>query len=157
MSLLRPRRLSERQQQLARISLFSQLERGQLRIVDHLLHERHYTAGEVIFDAGEEGQGIYLVLQGSVGIFRPGVSPQPMLRLATVNAGSFFGELSLLGDTPRVAQARAESDCRLGVISRSDFMGLLDTHAHIASRISLQLARHLGGLLRQNAVAGSVQ
>lgn len=154
MSLLRPRRLSERQQQLAKISLFTQLDMGQLRIVDHLLHERHYTAGEVIFDAGEEGQGIYLVLQGEVGIFRPG---QPAQRLATVGVGSFFGELSLLGDAPRIAQARAESDCRLGVISRADFISLLDTHARIASRVSLQLARHLGDLLRQSAVAGAVQ
>lgn len=154
MPLLRPRRLSERQQQLATISLFAQLDSAQLRIVDHLLHERHYTAGEVIFDAGEEGQGIYLILQGEVGIYRPEL---PAQRLAAVGSRSFFGELSLLGDAPRVAQARADSDCRLGVISRADFMGLLDTHARIASRISLQLARHLGGLLRQNAVSGAVQ
>jgi CRP-like cAMP-binding protein len=54
----------------------------------------------------------------------------------------------LLDDMPRMAQARAETACTLAVMARGEFLGLLETHAVIASKISLQLARHLGQRLR---------
>jgi len=47
-----------------------------------------------------------------------------------------------------MAQARALDDSTLAVMFRGEFVGLLQTHALIASKISLQLARHLGQRLR---------
>ena len=66
---------SPRLKRLESISLFRGLTRRELNIIEMMLHERYYLAGEVIFDAGEEGQGIYIVLQGRVGIFNPDTSP----------------------------------------------------------------------------------
>ncbi|MEI7771447.1 MAG: transketolase C-terminal domain-containing protein [Chloroflexales bacterium] len=48
------------------LSLFVNLTPAELQIVDGLLHERDYLAGEVIFDEGEEGQAIYIVASGDV-------------------------------------------------------------------------------------------
>lgn len=64
-----------------------------------------------------------------------------------------FGELALLDGTPRSAQARAEEDCVLAVLARADFVGLVETHAVIASKIALQLARALGQKLREHYLA----
>ena len=69
--------------------------------------------------------------------------------IAELSAGQFFGELALLDDAPRMAQVRAAEDCTLAVFFREDFLGLLQTHAGIASKISLQLARHIGQRLRE--------
>ncbi|GAB4166495.1 MAG: hypothetical protein Fur0039_03390 [Rhodocyclaceae bacterium] len=132
--------------QLARVGLFSDLKPRELRIIDGLLHERSYLAGEVIFDEGEEGQALYIILEGRVLICRQG-DPEGG-RIAELGAGDFFGDLALLGDAPRAAQARAAAACRLAVFFRADFMSLLETHAAIASRVSLRLARQLGERLR---------
>lgn len=136
---------SPRLKRLRRISLFQELSLRELAVVDLLLYERQYLAGEVIFDAGEDGQGIYFTLDGKVGIFHPHRGGQPLVELG---GGSFFGELGLLDDSPRMAQARALEDCTLVMMFRREFRELLQTHALIASKISLRLATHLGQRLR---------
>lgn len=40
------------------LSLFTDLSPGELRLVEHLMHERTYLSREVIFDEGEEGHAI---------------------------------------------------------------------------------------------------
>ena len=54
---------------------------------------------------------------------------------------------------PRSAQARAGSATELAVLFRGDFERLMESHAHIATQIAMQLARHLGQRLRQMVVA----
>jgi CRP/FNR family transcriptional regulator, cyclic AMP receptor protein len=128
--------------QIRLLSLFATLSQRELRIIDGLLHDRHYLKDEVIFDHGEEGQALYVVLSGRVLICRQG---EPTTgRIAEIPAGALFGELALLGGAPRVAQARAAEDCVLAALSRADFTRLVETHGAIASKVALQLARDLG-------------
>ena len=132
---------------LREIPLFSDLTAGELRIVDNLLHERTFVNDEIVFDEGEEGQAIYFILKGRVLICRQGRPVDGAI--AELSAGQFFGELALLDDAPRMAQVRAAQDCTLAVFFREDFLGLLNTHAGIASKISLQLSKHIGRRLRE--------
>ena len=150
-NLFRPRKTTPRLERLRNLSLFVNLTPGELQIVDGLLHERNYLEGEVIFDEGEEGQAIYIVAAGDVLICRQGQGEAG--RMAQLGAGTFFGELALLDNSPRSAQARAATACQLIVFFRDDFVGLLDTHARIASKISRELARHLGARMRDMALA----
>ena len=155
-NLFRPRKTTPRLERLRNLSLFVNLTPGELQIVDGLLHERDYLPGEVIFDEGEEGQAIYIVAAGDVLICRQGQGEAG--RLAQLGPGTFFGELALLDKSPRSAQARAATACQLIVFFRDDFVGLLDTHARIASKISRELAHHLGARMRDMAlVAGAYQ
>lgn len=166
--LFGPTKSSPRLERLHGLSLFVNLTAGELRIVDGLLHERSYLPGEVIFDEGEEGQAIYIIASGEVLISRqeqvenmvaPSGSDLPRRRqgdtgrVAQLGPGTFFGELALLDNSPRSAQARAASACQVIVFFRDDFVGLLDTHARIASKISRQLACHLGARMRAMAQA----
>jgi CRP/FNR family cyclic AMP-dependent transcriptional regulator len=66
--------------------------------------------------------------------------------------GAFFGEVSLLDQSLRTAQARAIEDTRIVVLFRAEFLSLLETHSNIASRISFQLARVLAARLRQAVI-----
>jgi len=136
---------------LRQLSLFATLSRSELRVVDGLLNERGYLKGEIIFDEGEEGQTVYVIISGRVLICRQG-EPETG-KITEIDAGVVFGELALLDDAPRAAQARAADDCVLASLSRGDFESLLDTHAVIASKISLQLARQLGRQLRERSAA----
>jgi CRP/FNR family transcriptional regulator, cyclic AMP receptor protein len=126
--------------------LFSTLTPLELKIVDGLLHERRYLADEIVFDEGEEGQALYLITAGRVVISRAqGGARQVVTELS---AGSVFGDLALLDETPRNAQAKAIDNCELAVFFRADFMGLMETDAVIGYKISLALARLIGQRLR---------
>jgi len=146
LGLFRPKPVAPRLERIRSLFLFVDLTPGELAIVDGLVHERPFLKDEVIFDEGDEGQAIYIVLEGEVVICRQGRPDDG--RLALLGPGTFFGELALLDQGPRAAQARAASDCRLLVLFREDFMGLLDTQARIASKVGRQLARHLGQRMR---------
>lgn len=131
---------------LAGMELFRDLSARDLGIVEAFAHERQFLAGEVIFDEGEEGQALYVIVRGKVAICLHGAFEKP---LAELGAGAFFGELGLLDGSPRSAQVRAIEPTELVVLSASDYERLMESHARIASRIALQLARHLGQRLRR--------
>ena len=148
LKLFPDRALPKRLRELKKMGLFSDLTRRDVRVVDGFMHERNYLNGEVIFDEGEQGEAFYLVLEGEVLICHQGQTDEP---IATLGAGQFFGELALLDDAPRSAQARANDDCTLLVLFRGDFLGLMQSHGLIASKIAMQLARLLGARLRASS------
>ena len=131
--------------ELKKLALFVDLNSREMKIVNGFMHERRYLKDEVIFDEGEEGQAIYFILDGKVLVCHQGAMEQPV---AVLERGDFFGELALLDGAPRGAQVKAAENCLLAVFFRGDFLGLMHSHAVIASKIALQLARHLGLRLR---------
>jgi len=138
--------MSPRLLRLKESALFSTLTPLELKIVDRLMHERRYLADEIIFDEGEEGQALYQVMSGRVIISRHLDAGREVV--AELSAGSFFGDLALLDNSPRNAQTRALDNCELAVFFRADFMGLMETDPVIGYKISLALARHIGRRLR---------
>ena len=148
LKLFPDRTLPKRLRELNKMGLFAELSRREVRVVDGFMHERAYLKDEIIFDEGEQGEAFYLVLEGQVLICRQGEVDQP---IATLGVGQFFGELALLDDAPRSAQARAADNCTLLVLFRGDFLGLMQSHGLITSKIAMQLARPLGARLRVSA------
>lgn len=138
--------LSPRLHRLKNSALFHSLTALELKIVDGLMHERRYLTDEIVFDEGEEGQALYLVTSGRVVISRSHGSGFNVV--AELGPGSVFGDLALLDDSPRNAQARAMENCELAVFFRADFLGLMETDAVIGYKISLNLARLIGQRLR---------
>jgi CRP/FNR family cyclic AMP-dependent transcriptional regulator len=135
-----------RLQLLKNVVLFKDLSMRDLAMVSSLMHERQYLADEVIFDEGEEGQGLFLVLKGRVKITLPADADNVLIELGP---GAFFGEVALLDQSIRTAQARAIEDTQIVALFRAEFYSLLETHSTIASRISFQLAKVLAARLRQ--------
>ena len=145
--LFKPPALSPRRLRLKESALFATLTPLELKIVDGLMHERRYLADEIIFDEGEEGQALYLVMSGRVLVSREVGAGREVV--AELSAGSFFGDMALLDNTPRNAQTRALENCEVAVFFRADFMGLMETDAVIGYKIALALARHIGSRLRE--------
>lgn len=146
--------LSPRLHRLKNSALFSSLTALELRIVDGLMHERRYLSEEIVFDQGEEGQALYLITSGRVAISRS--NGKDFEVVAELGPGSVFGDLALLDDSPRNAQARAMENCQLAVFFRADFLSLMETDAIIGYKISLALARLIGQRLR-DWMSGSPQ
>jgi CRP/FNR family transcriptional regulator, cyclic AMP receptor protein len=147
MRLMQMRPLPERLARLRSVSLFATLNPRELGIVAGFLHDREYASGEIIFDEGEEGQALYVVFTGEVLICRPGHRESG--RLAALGPGTFFGDLALLDNAPRAAQAVAATPSHLGVFFRSDFQNVLETDARAATKLYRQLAHLLARRLRE--------
>ncbi len=123
---------------LRHVPLFSDLTTNELRTLNDLLHQRDYVKNEIIFDQNEEGQAIYFILTGKVGITRQSSTKHARQgkMIAALDVGQFFGERALLEDAPRIAQAHAVEDSLLAVLFREDFLRLVHTHPAIAQKIS---------------------
>jgi CRP-like cAMP-binding protein len=130
------------------VPLFSSLTTRELRKLEPLFHDRRYSPGEVVFEQGEEGLGMYVIVTGKVNITSQSKGKQAKV-LAELGVGHFFGELALLDGAPRTATATATEPCRLVGFYRTEFLDILETHGRMGTKISLQLARMTGARLRQ--------
>jgi hypothetical protein len=81
----------------------------------------HFQAGEVVFDQGDVGDRIYMIASGRVEVVRDDQV------LATLGAGDVFGEMALLGNTPRSATIRCVEPVRLLSLPRRDFALLAES------------------------------
>ena len=146
LGFLKSSTLSPRQLRLQNTVLFRSLKPLEIKLVDGLMHERRYLSNEIVFDEGEEGQALYLVMSGHVQISRTHSRGRQIV--GELGPGNFFGDMALLDNSPRSAQVRALDACELAVFFRDDFVALMETDAVIGYKISLALARHIGQRLR---------
>jgi CRP-like cAMP-binding protein len=94
-------------------------------------------AGQVLVQAGDQGVGMFVVLDGSVVVERRD------LRIE-VGRGGFFGELSLLvPDSPRIARVRAKTDARVLAVPRQTFDFLVETEPAFTRVLLRELAARL--------------
>src|SRR5437667_2405740 len=136
----------DRIQFLKTVPFFDRLSNRQLKSVSDIMFERKYDANESIFEEGQPGAALFLILDGKVAveIFRE----TSTTRLAVLEKGAFFGEMALLDDTPRSATARALERTRTLALYRNDLNGLVYRHPRTACRIYRSLAGMIGDRLR---------
>ena len=86
---------THRSARLGALPLFANLTATELKVVDGLLHERRFLKDEVVFDEGDEGQAIYIIIEGKVLICRQG---QPVAgRIDEIGAGTSEIRRMLIG------------------------------------------------------------
>jgi CRP-like cAMP-binding protein len=124
---------------LKALSLFKRLTTRELRGLDELLHERSYQKDEVIFDEGDMGLGLFIVVSGRVKIES---SHAALKRLAPeCGPGDFFGELALFEEAQRTARAVALEPTRILALFRREFFSLLERDHGIGVKILFELSR----------------
>jgi CRP-like cAMP-binding protein len=134
--------------QLKQIALFEGLNSPQLAKVTGIFTERHFEAGERIFEEGEQGDQFFVILEGRVRISKmiQGIGEEA---LAILEHGSYFGEMALIDDTPRSADAIAHTSCTLGIIRRETLDGLMFTDKEIGYTLLWTFVRTLAVRLRE--------
>jgi CRP/FNR family cyclic AMP-dependent transcriptional regulator len=133
---------------LSKIGLFSSLQPTYLRRIAALGLEEDYAPDALIFKEGAVGDKVYLIISGAVRISRtvPGMGEEA---LAVLRAGNHFGEMALIDDFPRSADARAHEACRLFVIRKEDLEDLLFVDRDLAYDLLWSFVRTLSGRLRE--------
>jgi CRP-like cAMP-binding protein len=75
---------------------------------------------------GELSWGLYLIVDGIVGIFKTNKLTGSLYDVGQLRAGSFFGEMSLIDENPRSATVRSLTNCELFYISKETFIAFLN-------------------------------
>ena len=98
-------------------------------------------AGELVFREGDLGTEMYIVHEGQVEILKQMQDGER--KLALLEKGDFFGEMSILEDLPRAASAKAVTAVKLLLINGTTFDQMLRTNPEIAVRMMRKLSRRL--------------
>jgi len=140
--------LTEREAQLARVAFFDGLTREALALIANATTEESHATGTKIFQYGDVGDKLFIILEGKIRISREiaGVGEEA---LAVLGQGEVFGEMSLVDEFPRSADARVHERCRLLVMSKEEFDNLLFVHKDLAYEVLWNCVRTLSARLRE--------
>jgi CRP/FNR family cyclic AMP-dependent transcriptional regulator len=102
---------------------------------------KEFKRGDVLFREGEPGKEMYVVQAGKVNITKTVRETEKIL--ATLGAGEFFGEMSILNHKPRSAGAVVAEDAKLLVIDPRTFEAMIRGNVEIAVRLIKKLSDRL--------------
>src|SRR5262245_50936633 len=126
-NIFRKRRKDTLSDILRFIPLFRELTPKELKILECLVHIRTYKPGEAVFLETEPGAGMYVIRSGHIDIVANYEAEHPLI-LSEMEAGDFFGEMALLGDTSRSATAVARERSELIGFFHSDLVDIISVH-----------------------------
>ena len=125
---------------LSRVPIFDTLTRRQKQNLHALIHVRQFSPDEIVFRQGDPGVGLYIIREGAVSVWREH-GDMTKTKIADLSDGDFFGEISLLNDSPRSATVVSVKSSRMFGFFRSDLLSLMDSNPKLGVRLVYQLAR----------------
>ena len=130
---------------LAPMPLFAHCNERELRSVAQSTRPRQFPQGHRIFEQGQPGTDLYLVISGAVDIVQNGTT------IVTLGPGSNFGEMAMLDEPLRSASAVCAEACELMVIPREAFFAMLQTNPLLAVKILWNMLLRLSANLRRTS------
>jgi CRP/FNR family transcriptional regulator, cyclic AMP receptor protein len=134
-----------------KVDLFKErgLSAGEMKLLATFSSEERIRDGSMVFREGEQGDKLYIVLDGRVRIskFIPGVGEEA---LAVLDRGDFFGEMALIDDKARSADAKAhDGDATVLSIDRATLNEILSMDPHASLQFLNLLCRMISRRLRE--------
>jgi CRP-like cAMP-binding protein len=135
---------------LKKVALFEGLTQGQLAKVASIAQPRKFDGAAYLFREGDVGQEMYVIVEGRVRISKdvPGIGEEA---LAILEKGQYFGEMAVIDDSPRSADAIAHTPCTVWVIEREKLDQLMFTDKDLAYVLLWTFVRTLSGRLRETS------
>lgn len=127
---------------LRRVPLFSSLNEMQLDQLAAGSVRKSYPRGRTIVAEGEPSQSLYILLSGRAKVQRSDSEGKEVI-LAVIGPREFFGEMSLIDDSPRSASVITIESCDFMAINKDSFKAMLAQSPDIAMQIMRGLVRRL--------------
>jgi ATP-binding cassette subfamily B protein len=127
-------RVAVESSRLARIPLLAGVELDLLEQLADLFVTEKYPPGRIVIHQGDEGDRFYLVVRGTVGVFRlAGGGAETFV--ARLQDGDYFGEIALLKKIARTASVRTETPCIFLTLQREQFARFLQKVPQLRSKL----------------------
>ena len=132
---------------LNRVAILKDLDADELKQVADVCRQVKFVSGDYIFREGEQGNRLYLIVDGEVRISRdvPGSGEEA---LAVLKPGALFGEMAVFDRTERSTHAISNGGTTVLTISRPDFEMMLDFNRELAYKVLWACVRLLSSRLR---------
>jgi CRP/FNR family cyclic AMP-dependent transcriptional regulator len=127
---------------LRSVPLFRTLDGAAIFEIWRLLTFRHLEAGSVLFHHGDPGDAMFLIDSGCVRISVKDADGHDAV-LADLGKGEFFGEMAILDNQPRSADATVIKPAKLAVLAREDLRSLVRKNPEIALAILTAMTQRL--------------
>ncbi len=126
--------MNEKTTHLTTMELFQGLSEQDQEELDRMTTMTTVRKGKIFYRPEDRGEVIFILKKGAVQLYR--ISPEgKKLVIYTLNDGSMFGEMSLLGQRMHNTFAEAITDCTICVMNRDDLERLILNRPQIALRI----------------------
>ena len=134
--------------QLKTVGLFESLLPDQLKLIASIIEEQQMKPSTKVFADGDKADRFYFIVQGKVRISKhvPGIGEEA---LTILEPGDYFGEMALIDEAPRSADAITNTTCILGSISKAAFDNLLFMNKDLAYDLLWTFVRVLSSRLRE--------
>lgn len=131
---------------LRRTALFGELNESELGALAGRALERRLKRDEILFVAGDEAAGLFVIVEGSLRAFREGVDGREQV-IHVERAGATIAELPVFDDKPYPSTVAAEEETTVLFLARREVKSLCLAHPEIA----LAALKLLAGRLRKCA------
>ena len=138
---------------LVEVPMFQTLPLEERKRLASMMKEDILPAGRILFEVGDPGMSMYIVVKGKIRISIAGDSGEEV-QLAALGGGEFFGELALLDQNPRSARATAIEETVLYSLERDNFLKFVGSRPDAALSMLSATAkrlRHTDELMRSRA------
>lgn len=129
---------------LRRIELFDVLDDRDAAILANALKERRMLAGQAVVNEGDAGNSLFILAEGVLIVEQAASEGVLPLRLAQIDPGGVFGEMSFLTGQARSATVRAQTDALLYEIDGLALEPILQRQEELAQLLSAKVARRIG-------------
>jgi CRP/FNR family transcriptional regulator len=127
---------------LRRAPLFNALDEDGARGLRRQMAEVKLARGEHLFMEGDDGDALYVVIDGKMKLTRAAADGRENL-LSVIGPGEMFGELSLFDPRPRTSSASAVTDAVLAALKHEALMPLLRERPDVSFQMLRGLAQRL--------------
>ncbi|CEP12872.1 hypothetical protein [Parasitella parasitica] len=139
---------------LQKIPYFQSCPEEFLHLISLKVEPRHYAPNDLILKRGDQGKELYFIISGTVEVANMDTATSnPLTPIARLSAGDYFGDIAVLLNAPRAADARAVTAIELYVLKKSDFIDVicrfpdLQNHFKMMAENSLNTLRMKASLL----------
>lgn len=132
---------------LRTIPIFEGLGFNDLKKIELIVHKRTFMPNEIIFYERQPGAGMYIIKKGLIKLTK--TVNEERVKISELKDGEFFGEMSLLDDYPRSAEATAVEKTEVLGIFRPDLFDLIESNPKLGYKILLRLSKSLASRLRE--------
>lgn len=127
---------------IRRVPLFSMLTTSQAASVAQAVVKRRFKRGEMIVEQGKKSNALTIILTGRARVISTDARGREVI-LASMSAGDYVGEMSLIDDEPHSASVCAEIQTDVLVLNRMEFARCLPEADSMAYAVLRGLVRRL--------------
>lgn len=136
---------------LKTLPIFEDLTLDEMKVLYRICEQVSFDAGDIIIEQGHPGEGLIIVREGSIRVSKVETGGRETV-LATLPAGKYVGEMSLVDDAPTSARVVAVDKVRALAIKKDRLESLMFENERIALRVYRTFVKTLSDRLRvQNA------